>query len=75
MAKRWYSVSVLSNFEKKIAEQIRQACLDCKVVAIAKFEQEVQELAALGVPAFNMYSESGGGLARHAMGALALQPG
>ena len=24
MAKRWYSVSVLSNFEKKIAEQIRQ---------------------------------------------------
>ena len=25
MAKRWYSVSVLSNFEKKIAEQIRTA--------------------------------------------------
>jgi transcriptional antiterminator NusG len=25
MAKRWYSVSVLSNFEKRIAEQIRQA--------------------------------------------------
>ena len=25
MAKRWYSVSVLSNFEKKIAEQIRNA--------------------------------------------------
>ena len=25
MAKRWYSVSVLSNFEKKVAEQIRQA--------------------------------------------------
>ena len=24
MAKRWYSVSVLSNYEKKIAEQIRQ---------------------------------------------------
>ena len=24
MAKRWYSVSVLSNFEKKIAESIRQ---------------------------------------------------
>jgi hypothetical protein len=23
MAKRWYSVSVLSNFEKKIAEQIK----------------------------------------------------
>jgi len=28
MAKRWYSVSVLSNFEKKIAEQIRQAAAD-----------------------------------------------
>jgi len=28
MAKRWYSVSVLSNFEKKIAEQIRQATAD-----------------------------------------------
>ena len=25
MAKRWYSVSVLSNFEKKIAEQIRSS--------------------------------------------------
>jgi transcriptional antiterminator NusG len=24
MAKRWYSVSVLSNFEKKVAEQIRE---------------------------------------------------
>ncbi len=28
MAKRWYSVSVLSNFEKKIAEQIRQAAIE-----------------------------------------------
>ena len=28
MAKRWYSVSVLSNFEKKIAEQIRQATVE-----------------------------------------------
>ena len=28
MAKRWYSVSVLSNFEKKIAEQIRHAVED-----------------------------------------------
>ena len=25
MAKRWYSVSVLSNFEKKVAEAIRQS--------------------------------------------------
>ena len=28
MAKRWYSVSVLSNFEKKIAEAIRQAVIE-----------------------------------------------
>ena len=28
MAKRWYSVSVLSNFEKKIAEQIRVSVAD-----------------------------------------------
>jgi len=28
MAKRWYSVSVLSNFEKKIAEQIRTSVVD-----------------------------------------------
>ncbi|MDR9484781.1 MULTISPECIES: transcription termination/antitermination protein NusG [Sediminimonas] len=28
MAKRWYSVSVLSNFEKKIAEQIKQAAAE-----------------------------------------------
>lgn len=28
MAKRWYSVSVLSNFEKKIAEQIRTAVVE-----------------------------------------------
>jgi transcriptional antiterminator NusG len=28
MAKRWYSVSVLSNFEKKIAEQIKQAVIE-----------------------------------------------
>ena len=28
MAKRWYSVSVLSNFEKKIAEQIRTEVIE-----------------------------------------------
>ncbi len=38
MAKRWYSVSVLSNFEKKIAEQIRQN------VADAGLEDEIEEV-------------------------------
>jgi len=38
MAKRWYSVSVLSNFEKKIAEQIRTAVQD------AGLEDEIEEV-------------------------------
>ncbi|PRY93460.1 transcription antitermination protein nusG [Hasllibacter halocynthiae] len=38
MAKRWYSVSVLSNFEKKIAEQIRQK------VAERSLEDEIDEV-------------------------------
>ena len=38
MAKRWYSVSVLSNFEKKIAEQIKTA------VAEASLEAEIEEV-------------------------------
>ena len=52
------------------AQQIRHAGLSCKVVAIAKFAQEVQELAELEVPSFNMYSEAGSGLARHALSAF-----
>ena len=38
MAKRWYSVSVLSNFEKKIAEQIKTAVTD------AGLEEEIDEV-------------------------------
>lgn len=38
MAKRWYSVSVLSNFEKKVAEQIRHS------VADAGLEDEIEEV-------------------------------
>lgn len=38
MAKRWYSVSVLSNFEKKIAEQIRQSVID------QGLEDEIEEV-------------------------------
>ena len=38
MAKRWYSVSVLSNFEKKVAEQIRAA------VAEKGLEEEIDEV-------------------------------
>lgn len=38
MAKRWYSVSVLSNFEKKVAEQIKQS------VAEKGLEDEIEEV-------------------------------
>ncbi len=38
MAKRWYSISVLSNFEKKIAEQIKVA------VEEAGLENEIEEV-------------------------------
>ena len=38
MAKRWYSVSVLSNFEKKIAEQIKHA------VAEKGLEEQIEEV-------------------------------
>ena len=38
MAKRWYSVSVLSNFEKKVAEQIKTA------VTEAGLQDEIDEV-------------------------------
>ena len=38
MAKRWYSVSVLSNYEKKIAETIRQSALD------SNMEEQIEEV-------------------------------
>ncbi len=38
MAKRWYSVSVLSNFEKKIAEQIRTSVVE------AELEDQIEEV-------------------------------
>ena len=38
MAKRWYSVSVISNFEKKIAEQIQTSVLD------SGLEAEIEEI-------------------------------
>ena len=38
MARRWYSVSVLSNFEKKIAEQIRTSVIE------AGLEGEIEEV-------------------------------
>ncbi|TNF17484.1 MAG: transcription termination/antitermination protein NusG [Rhodobacteraceae bacterium] len=48
MAKRWYSVSVLSNFEKKIAEQIKQSVeeqgLEDQIVEVLVPTEEVIEV-------------------------------
>jgi transcriptional antiterminator NusG len=48
MAKRWYSVSVLSNFEKKIAEQIRTSVeeqgLEDDIVEVLVPTEEVIEV-------------------------------
>ncbi|MGE4369443.1 MAG: cation:proton antiporter [Burkholderiaceae bacterium] len=55
------------------AHQIRNVGLQGTVVAIAKYSDEVQELAQLQVPAFNMYSQAGEGLARQALEVLGAQ--
>ncbi|MDP4949082.1 MAG: cation:proton antiporter [Burkholderiaceae bacterium] len=55
------------------AEQVRALHFESLLVAVAKFPEEVEELAALGVTSFNMYSEAGLGLARHALTELQLR--
>jgi predicted Kef-type K+ transport protein len=57
------------------AHQIRNGGLDCLVVAVARYPEEVEELEALGVQAFNMYSQAGVGLARCALAAGAPSAG
>ena len=52
------------------AERIQASGLDCKVVAIAKHESEVQELSKLGIASFNLYQEAGEGLGREALDAM-----
>ncbi len=49
------------------AHQIRNLGFNCKVVAVARYADEVKHLAELGVIAFNMYAEAGAGLAQHAI--------
>ena len=58
MAKRWYSVSVLSNFEKKVAEAIRQAVAEkgapTREALLAQFRSHralfAREVAPMPVP-------------------------
>ena len=52
------------------AKRIKASGLTCNVVAIAKHENEVEELCNLGVPSFNLYREAGEGLGREAMKAV-----
>lgn len=56
------------------AHQIRNVGLNGRLVAIAKYDAEVRELAELNVPSFNMYSEAGAGLARRAQEELKVAP-
>jgi predicted Kef-type K+ transport protein len=49
------------------AQQIMKLNIDCKIAAISHFPDQQRELEELGVRAFNMYNESGAGLARHAL--------
>jgi hypothetical protein len=49
------------------AKRIIASGLDCKIVAIAKHENEVHELKELGIPSFNLYREAGEGLGREAI--------
>ena len=49
------------------AERIQASKLDCKLVAIAKHETEVDELSKMGIPSFNLYREAGEGLAGEAL--------
>ena len=79
----WYQVRLSTPVEELIllampnhmsnlfaTERIQASGLDCKVVAIAKHETEVEELNKMGVPSFNLYLEAGEGLGREALGVL-----
>ena len=49
------------------AERILASRLDCKIVAVAKHETEVDELTKMGISSFNLYREAGEGLAIQAL--------
>ena len=55
------------------AERIQASEVDCKVVAIAKHETEVEELSKINIPSFNLYREAGEGLASEALSQLSLK--
>jgi predicted Kef-type K+ transport protein len=57
------------------AHQLRNLGLNCQVAAIARYPEEVEELAVLGIcSAFNMYEEAGAGLVKRALEGCMLQP-
>ena len=55
------------------ARRIQASRLDCRVVAIAKHETEVEEMLKMGIPSFNLYREAGEGLGREAINEINLK--
>ena len=55
------------------AKRIQASRVDCKIVAIAKHETEVDELSKMGIPSFNLYREAGEGLASEALNEMNLK--
>jgi len=53
------------------AHQIRNMNINCQVVAVARFPEEVEELSKIGVcSAYNMYEQAGAGLIEKAMNSV-----
>jgi hypothetical protein len=50
------------------ARHLRNLNFDCQVAAVARYQEEVEELSAIGVcTAYNMYEQAGAGLVRTAL--------
>ena len=53
--------------------RIQTSGLDCRVVAIAKHETEVEETLKMGIPSFNLYRRTREGLGREAINEIKLK--
>ncbi|EPR36099.1 sodium/hydrogen exchanger [Alkalidesulfovibrio alkalitolerans DSM 16529] len=57
------------------AKQLRNLGFECHVAAIARYPEEVEELAELNIcAAYNMYEQAGGGLAKKALESCSFKP-
>ena len=66
-------ILALSNHSETVmvTEMLRDSGYSGVIAAIAKFDDDLQELKAMGVIAFNFYSEAGAGFAEHVVNHLA----